>query len=694
MSIKIDRPGSATGFVTPAGQEVLTNKDIDGSTASNTSRITMPKDTKANLDALTRKEGTVVYATDLDKLFFDNGTILTEVGSGSGSGKTNWVLNPNSESSATADLTIVNATVTRDTTTPIAGDSSFKIQPTTAASIEVEWDTSIPDYFDDTQVIAEGLFNLVDNTSGSTYRFGIWNTTDNVWVEYQDFSVVGKYQFAVLGSIGDVSVKTFVPRLADVSGTPGTSDDIRCDGVRLGPNEAVIGQSVPQIDWTAYTPTFTGFGSVTNKDIQYMRKGSSLWIRGDFTAGVTTAVEHQITLPSGTTIGGPGATAPQLVGLMKQDASEADKFFGVLSTVGDAFLNVSRVSGTGNPLAPLTTADLTNSVRYAITAGPIPIAEWADEETRFGTNSDVEYAFNSGSDTAAGATNSTDFAKGSGGTAINNIASTTGNSVTSFDVEFDSDILPTDTVVLQVKLSVESAWVNAENASESLASFRRDSDKLYGMGLTSITGQSKRVRVQFGNYGRLASNASYAGLGATWSGATSVLWRVVKSANPLGIGVPLATAERSGAIAAGERTLLSGLVISPSTANGSTTVVGTAGVYVHVTGCTIVLPEAGTYLLSFGCRFAFGHATAPTRVVGVASPRKNDGTTILQTQDVAVASYNTTNFVGSTNGQVIYVASSTANDLTLKLYATISESGGSSPVRNVTNGYITAIRIS
>lgn len=72
--------------------QVITNKDIDGGTASNSRRITVPKNTKSNLDALTRKQGTLLYASDLNKLYSDDGSSLTEVGSGSGGGGSlKWV---------------------------------------------------------------------------------------------------------------------------------------------------------------------------------------------------------------------------------------------------------------------------------------------------------------------------------------------------------------------------------------------------------------------------------------------------------------------------------------------------------------------------------------------------------------------------------------------------------------------------
>lgn len=59
--------------------QVITNKDIDGGTASNARRITVPKDTLTNLTALSRKEGTLVFDTVSKSLYLDDGTSLTAV---------------------------------------------------------------------------------------------------------------------------------------------------------------------------------------------------------------------------------------------------------------------------------------------------------------------------------------------------------------------------------------------------------------------------------------------------------------------------------------------------------------------------------------------------------------------------------------------------------------------------------------
>ncbi len=73
-------------LLTTTGAQVVTNKDLDGGTASNTNRVTIPKNTKVNLNALTRKQGTILYASDENKFYQDTGAALTELGGGSGGG--------------------------------------------------------------------------------------------------------------------------------------------------------------------------------------------------------------------------------------------------------------------------------------------------------------------------------------------------------------------------------------------------------------------------------------------------------------------------------------------------------------------------------------------------------------------------------------------------------------------------------
>ncbi len=49
--------------------------------------------------------------------------------------------------------------------------------------------------------------------------------------------------------------------------------------------------------WVNYTPTFTGFGTVTVQSFWWRRVGDTVEIQGKFTSGTSTAVEARITLP-------------------------------------------------------------------------------------------------------------------------------------------------------------------------------------------------------------------------------------------------------------------------------------------------------------------------------------------------------------------------------------------------------------
>lgn len=72
-------PDASTTIVGTDVAQQLTNKDIDGGTASNTHRITLPKESSANLASLTRKEGTVAYDTTKDTLVADDGVALFDI---------------------------------------------------------------------------------------------------------------------------------------------------------------------------------------------------------------------------------------------------------------------------------------------------------------------------------------------------------------------------------------------------------------------------------------------------------------------------------------------------------------------------------------------------------------------------------------------------------------------------------------
>lgn len=128
--------GVTGNIVGTSDVQVITLKDIDGGTATDTSRITVPKATKATLDALTRKEATIVYASDEKTLYADDGTSLQPIGSGAGGGLDSFYTEDFEGQVGAADFTVGNDVVfdnggsfngvfTNTTSSNISGDTSI-----------------------------------------------------------------------------------------------------------------------------------------------------------------------------------------------------------------------------------------------------------------------------------------------------------------------------------------------------------------------------------------------------------------------------------------------------------------------------------------------------------------------------------------------------------------------------------------
>lgn len=319
------KQASATA-VTLTGTEVLTNKDIDGGTAANTRRITVPKDTKTNLDALTRKEATIVYSTDRQKLFFDNGTTLTEVGSGSGGGL-NYIGNPDAENDTTGWATYTDAAGT----SPVDGTGT----PTNALT-ELDFTRSLPGL----RGVASFLFSKKSGNQqgkGASYDFDI-DPADKAKVMQitMDYAIasgtyatgdVAVYIYDVTNAaviqpsafqIENVAVNS-TARLTFQTASNSTSYrlcfhiasvstsayNLELDNIVCGPQVVPLG--APVTDWVSYTPSVSALsGTLTNYNVYgYWRRNgdtADYRIKLVFNGAVGTWSQPVFALPSGQVI--------------------------------------------------------------------------------------------------------------------------------------------------------------------------------------------------------------------------------------------------------------------------------------------------------------------------------------------------------------------------------------------------------
>ena len=71
--------GVSGSIVGTSDTQILTNKDVDGGTASDSNRVTLPSNTTSNISGLTRKAGTIIHDTTKTYPVIDDGSALHDL---------------------------------------------------------------------------------------------------------------------------------------------------------------------------------------------------------------------------------------------------------------------------------------------------------------------------------------------------------------------------------------------------------------------------------------------------------------------------------------------------------------------------------------------------------------------------------------------------------------------------------------
>ena len=324
-------PDANTTIVGTDAAQVITNKDIDGGTASNTSRLTAPKASKATLDGLTRKEATLLYASDQDKLYVDTGSILKAVGSGSGGGVNfmpltsvwspdntdnadaenglgDWVTFADAASPTPVDLTggtATNLTLSRTTTAGevLDGNASFKIVKTANDSQGqgASCTFNVPPAYQGKQTQINIPYKISTGSLASgDLSVWIYDVTNSILITPANQMLGGtsgtiNASFLSTPSAGTPANQQYRIGLYFGS-TSATAVTIEFDDVSVGPQEpVVVGNITP---WQSYVPVITGAGTVTAENVEWRQVGDSIQVRGNVTSGTGTATEFRWSLPN------------------------------------------------------------------------------------------------------------------------------------------------------------------------------------------------------------------------------------------------------------------------------------------------------------------------------------------------------------------------------------------------------------
>jgi hypothetical protein len=367
---KCGEQGSTNEVLTTSDTQTITNKDIDGGAASNSLRITLPSNTTSNLDALTRKAGTLVYDTDLKKPKYDDGTSLLDIGGGAGG--INYIDNPDAEGGVTGWSTFddggsyvdgtggtaANLTFSQNTSSPLRGNADFdlvigaadasgegtsydfsidKADKYSMLSISFDYLTDAPDDFLEVRIydvtnsqIIYPSPQVIDANSNEAKYYADWQTTDST-----------SYRLSIF-----------------VNDTDATGYTINFDNVVVGPQEKIIG--TPVTDWVASDARIGASGGFTIgnglESAQERRVGDSMEFMLYMRIGSTTSFGGNIrgNLPSSYSIDTTKANSSYQVidsSITFYDNSSATGYQGNCFINGGATTYVEcAVGDTGNRL--------------------------------------------------------------------------------------------------------------------------------------------------------------------------------------------------------------------------------------------------------------------------------------------------------------------------------------------------------
>lgn len=126
--------------------------------------------------------------------------------------------------------------------------------------------------------------------------------------------------------------------------------------------------------WTAYTPTFVGFGTVTGIECYWMRDGADVLLRLKFISGTSTAVPGTISLPNSGVV---GTTVPSIavLGYGNRNVAGADLYCLVASTTATV-LTVNVSSATTHFAQAINANSIIASGDNLSCNARVPIAGW------------------------------------------------------------------------------------------------------------------------------------------------------------------------------------------------------------------------------------------------------------------------------------------------------------------------------
>ena len=312
-------------------------------------------------------------------------------------------------------------TVTRTTSSPLSGTASLLLTKDAAnrqgegGSVLLNVDPAFRGKPLRLNFAYEGSANFSYASQASDVQVFVYDVTNSLLLSPNSIFLDGSGFYS--GSVQLPTTTAQIRLILHVATTSALAWTLEADdfSLNLNANEFVSSAS----DWITYTPTFTGFGTVTVQSFRYKREGPDLIVQGQFTCGTTTAVEARISLPTGLSVSSTVVSGNVRVGIYSRGpvSAVADTQHGgnLVATAANNYFNFatrslfSGTSTTSNLVDLVANAtNLASSTDVISVEAKIPIQGWTSgyaHPAAIGLNANVVFrATKSGGSTAAATT--------------------------------------------------------------------------------------------------------------------------------------------------------------------------------------------------------------------------------------------------------------------------------------------------
>ena len=381
---------------------------------------------------------------------FENGTV------------TDWSTYADAAADTPVDGTggTANTTFTATATEPLVGSYSGLITKAGSANRQGEG-VATPITIDSGLTNAPCQVKLVYNTSAnyvaSDICMFVYDIAGSVLCPVNNkalaatFTTPGSHVFQFFPNLGHTHYRI----IFHIASTSALDYTVKIDNVQIGGKESYI--SPAMTPWVDYTPTFTGFGTVTINKAQWRRDGEEILLNVKFTSGTSTAVEAQMTLPGTYTSKANIATIEKVGYGIISSTSVAQ--FAIYDEPSKGYVTFGFQSSAGAGFIKQLGSNVLSSGQIMSFDARIPCAQFSVNTVYNGINEPF-YISNTESSLATNGV-STKTKLGLDGSAI---VANTSSAGFYFDMTLPRALLPNETPKVQVRSKIDGNWYDADDA--------------------------------------------------------------------------------------------------------------------------------------------------------------------------------------------------------------------------------------